>query len=315
MRVGKEGFLKKAGALCLSFALVAGAFGVAAPDEAEAHHRTYKTSSIVVDAHTGEIYSASKADARRYPASLTKIMTMVVTFDAIKAGKINLETELKVPRAATKVERSKLGLKEGQHIRVKKAISALIVKSANDVAVTLAWNIARNEKGFVKLMNAKARQIGLEHTHFANASGLFDPRQVTTARDMAKLAKHLINEYPGFYEYFSRQNFEFDGITYDTHNHLMQRYEGMDGIKTGYIQASGHNLVSSAQRDGTRLVGVIFGGHSAAERDAEMAEKLDAAFSVATGKTNNPHNSQDPIPPLANRENSRVFAALPVRMP
>ena len=316
MRYGDTGILKRAGALCFAFTFAAAAvMGMGRPDEAAAHHRSYRTSSIVMDAYSGRVYSESQADARRYPASLTKIMTMIVTFDAIKKGKVNLDTELKVPREATRVAPSKLGLRTGQHIHVKQAISALIVKSANDVAVTLAHNIGGSERSFVRMMNARAKEIGLTHTNFANASGLFNGRQYTTARDMAKLARHLINEYPGFYEYFSRQDFEFDGITHGTHNHLMQRYDGMDGIKTGYIQASGHNLVSSAQRDNKRMIGVIFGGHSAAERDAEMALKLDVAFALAAENDNNPHYSQEPSIPPPDRKKGRPVRVPAARMP
>lgn len=279
MQIGKNAFLKKAGALCLAFAMAVG--GGEMFEQAEAHPPAYRGSSIVIDAQTGKVYSQSMAAEERYPASLTKIMTMMVAFDAIKAGKINLETELITPRQAREVAPSVLGLKEGQHIKVKTAISALIIKSANDVAVTLAHSIAGSERAFVRQMNKKAQEIGLKHTHFANAHGLFDKTQVTTARDMAKLGRYLINQYPGYYEYFSGLKFEFEGITYGTHNRLLEQYEGMDGIKTGYIKASGFNIVSSAKQGGIRLIGVVFGGETAAKRDDEMASLLNDAFAAA----------------------------------
>lgn len=306
MKSGGTAFFKKAGALCLAFAMAIGTgAGISAPEEVQAHHRNYRTSSIILDARNGKIYSEKEADAPRYPASLTKIMTMILVFDAIKAGKINLQTEMETPRPALDVAPSRLGLKRGQHITVKTAISALVVKSANDVAVTLAYNIARSEKSFVRLMNRKAQEIGMAHTHFTNPHGLFDIKQVTTARDMARLARHLINEYPGFYEYFSRQSFEFDGVTYGTHNHLLERYQGMDGIKTGYITASGYNIVSSAEHDGTRLIGVIFGGHSARERDDDMIRLLNEAFNAAAqnrGGLRRDRQRWRPLPALTRRE-------------
>jgi len=276
-------FLKAAGALCLSFAMAVGSVGgFAAPPPAAAHHNNfyYDMSSIVMEADSGQILHAREADATRHPASLTKIMTLIVAFDAIQAGKIHLDSEMRVPRAAIHLERgaTKLGLREGERLRVKKALSALTVKSANDVAITLAAAIGGSERNFAKMMNAKAQKIGLTHTHFENATGLHHPKQVTTARDMAKLAQYLVHEYPGFYEYFSQQSFEHNGKPYNTHNYLMSEYEGMDGIKTGYTTPSGHNMVSSAVRDGKRLIGVVFGRHSREDRDHDMAALLDKGF-------------------------------------
>lgn len=280
----KDAFFKKAGALCLTFTLAAGGLtGLFAPGEAAAHHHAYRSSSIVMDAESGMVYSETEADARRYPASLTKVMTMIVAFDALRHGDIQLETELRAPRSAARAAPSRLGLKEGQRISVGDAINALVVKSANDAAITLACGVAGSEQEFVDRMNDKAKDIGLENTQFANASGLPDRDQVTTARDMAKLARHLINEYPELYDYFSQREFEFRGKIHDTHNRLMRRYPGMDGIKTGYINASGHNIISSAIYEDRRMIGVVFGGHSAHERDETMAELLDSAFRDATG--------------------------------
>ena len=300
----KTGFFKKAGALGLAFFVAAGGLtGLVTPPEASANH---KTSSIVINAASGQVYSRHLADTKRYPASLTKIMTLIVAFDALKKGQIDLETELTVPHAATMMPKVKLGLKEGQALKVGEALNAMVVLSANDVAVTLAYGVAGSERAFVKLMNEKAKEIGLKKTRFENTSGLFHPRQITTAHDMAKLARHLIDEYPGYYEYFSRKNFEFESENHDTHNHLMQQYEGMDGIKTGYIGASGYNLVSSAVRNDRRLIGVIFGGHSAAGRDAAMARLLDDAFRKAAndkdGTVDNRHQKwRQDRPPSTSR--------------
>jgi len=172
----------------------------------------------------------------------------------------------------------------------------------------LAHNLAGGEKEFVKRMNAKAKEIGLKHTRFVNASGLYDSKQVTTARDMAKMAHHLVNKYPVFYEYFSRQKFEFDGVTYDTYNRLMKQYKGMDGIKTGYIRASGFNIMSSVERDGRRLIGISFGGHSALGRDHHMAELLDNAFK-APMRPNNPHNAQNSVQSARSNEKDVILNA------
>lgn len=280
----KGAFFKKAGALGLAFTIAAGGLtGLFAPGDVAANHQSYRSSSIVLDAESGMVYSEKEADARRYPASLTKIMTMIVAFDALRQRDIGLETELRATRNAARAEKSRLGLRAGQRINVRDAISAMAVKSANDAAITLACGVAGSEQAFVERMNEKAKEIGLENTHFANASGLHNRDQVTTARDMAKLARYLINEYPELYDYFSQREFAFEGRIHDTHNRLMRRYPGMDGIKTGYINASGHNLISSAIYGDRRMVGVVFGGHSAHERDETMAELLDTAFREATG--------------------------------
>ncbi len=296
MTTGKKGIFQWAGALCLAFSLTADFISapVAVSAAAVRHPRrpivvkpfNPPQASLVIDAQSGETLHADNADAMRHPASLTKIMTLILAFDALENGKLELDQEIRTPKAATVLEghSSKLRLRPGDQIKVVEAVNALIVKSANDVAVTLAVAIARahnevpSEKSFAKLMNAKAREIGMKDTHFVNASGLHDPRQVTTARDMAKLAQHLIEKHPAFYEYFSHLDFEYSGKQHKTHNHLMERYPGMDGVKTGFLSTSGFNLVASAVHDGHRLIGVVFGGKSAPERDQHMAELLDAAF-------------------------------------
>lgn len=294
----KNQFLRAAGALCLAFAVaVSSVGGFAVPPPAAAHHNKlnlhYDKSSIVVDADSGEVLSAQKANARRYPASLTKVMTLIVAFDALRAGKIRLDQEMKVPQSAVRLERgaTRIGLRKNETLPVGEALCALTTQSANDAAITLATAIAGSEKKFAEMMNEKAREIGLSRTHFENATGLHHPKQVTTARDMAKLARYLISEYPDFYEYFSLQSFEHKGKPYSTHNYLMNEYEGMDGVKTGYVRASGHNLISSAIRDGKRLIGVVFGRHSRADRDHDMAALLDKGFRkllITTGNDNRP---------------------------
>lgn len=235
-------------------------------------------ADLVVEAETGRILRETNSDQRRYPASLTKMMTLYLAFQAIENGRVRLDTLLPVSRNAAAQAPSKLGVKPGQRLRVYDAIMGLVTKSANDAAVVLAEGLGGSEARFVALMNAQARDLGMERTTFRNPSGLPDPKQITTARDIATLALALATHYPGFYPYFSRHNFVYKGQTHTNHNHLMERYAGMDGIKTGYIRASGFNLVASAVRGETRLIGVVFGGRSAVTRDNQMESLLDDGF-------------------------------------
>lgn len=235
-------------------------------------------ASIVMDAETGQILSQSNPDKKLYPASLTKVMTLVLTFEALENGTLTLRDRVPMTRRAVNMSPSKIGLPVGASMRVEDAIYALVTKSANDVAVALAEKIAGNEPHFATLMTRKAREIGMSNTRFVNASGWHDPAQVSSARDMAKLARYVIYRYPQYYHYFSTKNFTFQGKSYHNHNHLMKEYAGMDGLKTGYVAASGFNLVASAKRGNKRLIGVVFGGRSASSRNAEMASLLDKGF-------------------------------------
>ena len=237
-----------------------------------------KYAAIVVDAATGEVLHAENADAARYPASLTKMMTLYLAFEAIEAKRIGLGTAITVSRKAAGQPPTKLGLKAGTKIRVEDAILALVTKSANDAAMVLAEGLAGNEATFGTRMTAKARALGMRHTVFRNPHGLPDAKQVTTARDMAVLAHAVIYDFPQYYSYFSRASFTYRGVVHRSHNHLMGRFKGMDGLKTGYIRASGFNLASSAVRDGRRLIGVVMGGSTAGWRDDRMESLLDTAF-------------------------------------
>ena len=205
-------------------------------------------------------------------------MTLYVTFQALETGRLRLDQRLPVSLNAAEQSPSKLGLRKGQSVPVQDLILGLVTESANDAAVVIAESLGGSEAGFGILMTQQARALGMTHTRFDNPSGLPDPDQVTTARDMAMLGHALIFHYPQFYPYFSHDNFVYAGINHHNHNHLMGRYDGMDGIKTGYIRASGFNLVASARRGQTRLIGVVFGGHSAISRDNHMAQLLDDAF-------------------------------------
>jgi D-alanyl-D-alanine carboxypeptidase len=238
-----------------------------------------KFSSVVVDARTGAIVSADDADGRRYPASLTKMMTLYLVFQDLKAGRIKLSTPLKVSRRAAGMSPSKLGLKPGSTITVEQAIKALVVKSANDAAATVGENLARgSEAAFAQRMTRVAHSIGMNRTTFKNASGLPNPGQVTTARDMATLGLRLMRDFPQYYPYFRSTSFVFKGRVIRGHNRLVGRFPGTDGIKTGYTNASGFNLVTSTKRDGKRVVGVVLGARSSGARNAHMMTIISRAL-------------------------------------
>lgn len=241
-----------------------------------------KYASIVIEADSGEVLHAASADARNFPASLTKMMTLYMTFDALNAGKLTLDQRLKVSTRASGMAPSKLGLQPGETIRTEDCVLALVTKSANDCAVVLAEAIGGTETEFARMMTDRARAIGMTRTTFRNASGLPNAGQLSTARDMARLAQALIQDHKKYYPYFSTRQFTYKGVTHGNHNRLMARYAGMDGLKTGFIRASGFNLAASAVRDGRRLIAVVFGGETAAWRDRHLADLLDKAFEGRT---------------------------------
>lgn len=253
-------------------------------------------AAIVIDYDTGAVLHQNNADKSLHPASLAKIMTLLLTFDALERGEIGLRDYISVSTRAAGMSPSKLGLKAGSSIRVEDAIYALVTKSANDIAVALAEKIGGTESQFAKRMTARALEIGMTRTRFTNASGLPDARQVTSAHDMAKLARYVIRRHPQYYHYFSTQNFTYKGVSHHNHNRLMSSYRGMDGLKTGFIGASGFNLVASAKRGNKRLIGVVFGGNTATSRNAQMTKLLDAAFSK-NGADTLVAMEKAPIPP------------------
>ncbi len=252
-----------------------GVTGLSNPASAKGNPRY---ASIVMDADTGLILSESRANRSLHPASLTKMMTLLMTFEAIEKGELSMKDRVRISRHAANMVPSKLDLPVGSSIRVEDAIYSLVTKSANDVAVALAEHLGQSESNFAKMMTNRAHEIGMTRTVFRNASGLHNPRQISTARDMSKLARVIINRYPSYYRYFSTKNFTYRGKTYRNHNRLMARYDGMDGMKTGYVQASGFNLVSSAVRNNRRLIGVVFGGRTSKSRNAHMAKLMDRGF-------------------------------------
>jgi len=237
-----------------------------------------KDAALVVDGATGKVLYARNADAERHPASLTKMMTLYLLFDALKKGQVNFATPLPVSYHAAIQKPTKLNLRVGDSIPVDLAIRAIVVRSANDVAVTIAEGLGGTESHFAEMMTAKARQLGMRSTFYHNASGLPDPLQITTASDLAILARHVAYDFPQYFHYFSLPGFSYRGVTYPTHDNLIGRYQGADGIKTGYTGASGFNLVSSVTRGNTHIIGVVMGGVTARRRDAEMMSMLDQTF-------------------------------------
>ncbi len=263
--------------------------------------RDPKYASIVMDADTGIILQQDSPDKVVYPASLTKMMTLMVTFDALQQGRVTLHDQVNISSYAHSMAPSKLNLPVGSSIRLDQAIGAIVTKSANDIAVAVAEHVGGTHGTFVSMMNRKAVAIGMNSTYFTNACGLHNAKQVTTARDMARLGRALIYDYPRYYRYFSMQNFSYKGNIYANHNHLMETYRGMDGIKTGYIVPSGFNLVASAKRGDRRLIGVVFGGRSAKSRDAQMASLLDSGFArPSTVAVANAAPAQKPVVAATN---------------
>jgi D-alanyl-D-alanine carboxypeptidase (penicillin-binding protein 5/6) len=237
-------------------------------------------SAIVMDARTGEVFYDKRSDSPRYPASITKIMTLYLTFEALATGRLS-ETDILVvsPHAAAQAP-TKLGLRPGDTITVEDAMHAVAVKSANDMAVALAEKIGGSESRFAALMTLKAQELGMTRTRFVNANGLPDSRQVTTARDIATLSRAVLRDYPQYYGFFSQQQFTFRGETMTNHNGLLGRMPGVDGLKTGFTNAAGFNLAASAVRNGQRLIAVVLGGSSGAARNANVEDLLLTGFDI-----------------------------------
>ncbi len=236
-----------------------------------------KYAGIVIDAKTGKTLYASSADSLRYPASLTKMMTLYMMFEAMDNGRLSKKTRIKVSKNAAAEQPSKLGIRPGQTLSAEQAIYALVTKSANDVSTAVAEHLGGSESGFAKMMTKKARQLGMSRTTFRNAHGLPNSKQKTTARDMARLGLALREHYPNRYHYFSTRSFKYGKARYGNHNRLLGVVKGVDGIKTGYTRASGFNLVSSVRKDGRSIVAVVMGGKSGASRNAQM-KKLIARY-------------------------------------
>jgi D-alanyl-D-alanine carboxypeptidase len=252
-------------------------------------------SAILIDYDSGEVLYADDPDATAYPASLTKMMTLYLVFEALDQGRLTLDTKLKVSARAAAMPPTKLGLKAGSSIRVEDAIMVLVTRSANDIASTIGENLGGSEARFAELMTTQARRLGMSRTTFRNASGLPHEDQRSTARDLSILAMSLIKNHPQHYRYFSRQRFVYGKRTLGNHNRMLASYTGMDGIKTGYTNASGFNLAASAVRKGRRLVAVVMGGNSAPSRDVRMAKLLDRGFVQLAKERTTPKKAPAPL--------------------
>jgi len=257
--------------------VVSGAAGLAAGPALAA-----PDSAIVVDAKSGKILYSQNIDSKRHPASLTKMMTLYMLFEAIDSGRASLDTRISVSSRCAGQAPSKLGFKPGQTIGAKDAILALVTKSANDVACAIGEHISGTESGFARDMTARAKRLGMKNTNFNNASGLPDGGQITTARDMATLGRALQDHFPEHVKYFATRSFKWKGNTYGNHNRLLGRVDGVTGIKTGYIKASGFNLVASVSRNDREIVAVVIGGETGKARDARMAALIEKYLPKAT---------------------------------
>jgi len=290
-------------ALCAVFAIG----GAALPAQARISYASLrftsepKYASIVVDAKTGEVLYEQNADSPRYPASISKVMTMYLAFEALANGKLSLNDSMMISPHAAAQAPSKVGLRAGQTIAVGDAMNAIAVLSANDMAVALAEKLGGSEGAFAAMMTQKAHELGMQHTHYVNASGLPDTRQISSARDISILSRAVLRDYPQYYAFFGKREFAYQGRVVRNHNHLLGQMPGVDGIKTGFINASGFNIAVSAVRDNRRLIGVIMGGSSTAARDTHAEDLLDAGFTVmrrrAAGETTTlAQNMREPDP-------------------
>ena len=277
-------------ALALGLTAVLGTGALAPPARAASQFETPKYAAIVVDANTGEVLYQRRADAQRFPASITKIMTLYLTFEALETGRLHLTDRVPFSSWARGQAPSKLGVQPGETISVNEAIEAIAVKSANDVAVAMAERIGGTEAHFAQLMTLRAQELGMTGTRYVNANGLPDSRQITTARDIAILSRAVMRDYPQDYHYFNTRAITWHGQTTQNHNHLMNRMPGMDGLKTGYTNAAGFNLAASAVRGGRRLIAVVLGGSSTAARDNNVEDLMDAGFDVMSRRAHGQPN-------------------------
>jgi D-alanyl-D-alanine carboxypeptidase len=263
-----------------------------------------KYASLVIDADSGKILHSRHADARRYPASLTKLMTLYLTFEALDEGRLSMDTKMRASARAAGMPQTNVSLREGDRISVRDAIIALVVRSANDVAVVIAEHLGKTEPAFARMMTRKAQQLGMKKTTFRNASGLPDRLQRSTAKDLVLLAVSLQRRFPQYYHFFENTQFTFKGRTYKSHNRVLKKLPGADGLKTGYINASGFNLITSARRNGRKLVGVVLGGKTSRSRDAHMVELMERTFARMDYRHNIRQFSSQNVPTPKGRPGS-----------
>ncbi|MGR9107939.1 MAG: D-alanyl-D-alanine carboxypeptidase family protein [Gammaproteobacteria bacterium] len=266
-------------------------------------------ASIVIDVESGRVLHESNADGLNYPASLTKMMTLYMVFSALRNNEITLDTRWQVSKYAASRPPTKLGLRAGRTISVRDCILALVTRSANDMAVVVAEGLAGSESRFARRMTEKSRDLQMKYSTFKNASGLPDRGQTTTARDISVLALALIRDFPEYYGFFSTRLFQYGKSYHRNHNHLLYSYRGTDGIKTGYIRASGYNLAASTVRNGRRLIGVVIGGRTAPARDRLMVALLDRAFTQLEREGPRQVNNSFPNGPATSLQAEARFAS------
>ncbi len=284
---------------------------VTVPIMALARPSPERFAAIAVVEATGEVLHARHAEDLRYPASLTKVMTLYMVFEAIKAGEIGWDDPLRISSKAARARPSRLGLKANTTISVEDAVRAMVTKSANDVAIVLAERLGGGEARFATLMTKRAHEMGMDNSRFINASGLPDKRQVTTARDMAVLAYRIHHDYPEDYRYFSLSKLVWKARTLNNHNTLLGRVEGVDGLKTGFTNASGYNIAVTAERKGERLIVIVFGGASGKERDTYATRLLERAFAELDRRRENNMDTNTPLPRDLDDQKPVLFAGLP----
>ena len=295
----------------LAAVLVVFAVSLPATAPAQAIENLRKYAGIVVDAKSGKVLYEDQADSRRYPASVTKVMTLYVLFQELQAGNLSLSTKMTVSRHAASAVPTKLGLRAGSTITVEDAIKSLVTLSAHDMARVIAEHISGTESKFAERMTATARAMGMRNTTYRNASGLPDGAQVTTVRDQAILGIAIYQHFPSYYEYFQTTSFRYNGRTYGNHNRVLGYMGAVDGIKTGYINAAGSNLLTAARKDNRHIVVVAFGFNSAASRD----EKVRQLVSSYLNKGRRGDYLQTAMVPLPGRQGNTQFALAQPRKP
>ncbi len=293
--VGRRASTAIAFAVAVSLALTAGWSAPLSSAQAQCLFSQPKYAAIVIDANSGEVLYAKRADALRYAASISKVLTLYLTFEALATGRLSLDDRVVISPHAFSMAPSKVSNRPGETLTVAQAIPAMTVDSANDVAVAMAEKVGGSEPRFVELMNLRAHELGMSNSHFINASGLPERRRISpaqnisTARDIAILCRAIMRDYPQYYAFFGEKSFAYNGRLYTNHNHLVARMPGVDGLKTGFTNAAGFNLAASAARNGRRLITVVLGGSSGAARDENVEELLNAGFNVLNRRAQGDH--------------------------
>ena len=321
-----SGVASRRGRVCAIVAGLSIVLGVAVHSsdaEARSRHKGHKArharavapysppfAALVVDVNSGKTLYAKNENELRHPASITKVMTLYLLFEALERGKIRLDSPITMSAHSSSMPPSKLGLRPGQSLSVESAIKALVTRSANDVASAIAENLGGSEDRFAQMMTARARSLGMSRTKYVNASGLPDEEQITTAHDLAILGRAIQERFPKQYRYFSTHSFRYGKAVIRNHNNLLGKIEGVDGIKTGYTRASGFNLLSSVRRDGQHIIAVVLGGKSAAGRDKIMAGLIESKIELASRRRTAPAIAQVQAvePPIAVAQAAPVEA-------